>query len=191
MSKCHEQDLNGCNYMMEVVNSYYPEIEWVHTGGEFDRYDMDWTATTTNGVQVECKVEGKDRRKDKSGKDIDIETYPSAFINSGKFRYMVNNVSYPYLLMGFADGVVLYNLKKLPIEEILVDIDDAAKRFVNNREVGYYNQGKGISNKWCTWNWVYNPAKGCKGWELNVNLPTREKDRKLYKGITVMMRDVN
>lgn len=191
MSEWHEQDVNGCTYIMNIVNSYYPEIEWEHTGGDYDRYDINWTVTTTNGNKVECKVEGKDRRKDKNSKEINMEDYPSAYINSGKFRYMVSNVTRPYLAMGYTDGVLMYNLKKLPVDEIIVDIDDAVKRFVDNSEVEYEDRGKGINNGWCSWNYVWNPAKRRKGWELNVNLPTRKDDREKYNGITVMRKNVN
>ena len=45
----HRQDIEGCNYIMNVVSSYFPEVEWTHTEGEYDRYDMDWTMSTTGG----------------------------------------------------------------------------------------------------------------------------------------------
>jgi hypothetical protein len=178
----HKQDVEGCKYIMDVVSSYYPDIEWEHTGGDYDRYDMDWTATTTNGNKVICKAEGKDRRKDKNGNDVNINTYSNAYLNSGKFRYMMNNVKHPYILMGYNDGVIIYNLRKLPVDDIMNDLVDAANRMMMHYDD--FKDKRCIDYKWCSWNYVWNPALKRKDWELNIKLPI--KDREEYKGITVL-----
>lgn len=175
--------MQGCNYIMDVVSSYYPDVEWEHTGGYYDRHDMDWVVTTTNGKKVECKVEGKDRRKNRYGQDIHIEDYSSAYLNSGKFSYMVRNFEHPYAVIGYADGVIIYNLKTLPAEDILSDICNATKDFMNNSS-RYDNQSEVKVNDWTIWKKVWNPAKYRKDWELSVELPISSRDE--YKGITVL-----
>lgn len=182
MSDCHKQDIEGCNYIMNVVSSYFPEVEWTHTEGEYDRYDMDWTMSTTGGKIIECKAEGKDRRKNKYGEDINIDTYPTAFLNSAKFRYMVNHFKNPYALMGYSDGVVIYNLKKFPYEEIIDDIVEASLAF-GNKSYEWKTEVK--INDWTKWKYVWNPARKKKNWELNVELPIPPKDEKI-KGVTVL-----
>ena len=182
MLDCHKQDIEGCNYIMNVVSSYFPDVEWTHTEGEYDRYDMDWVITTTAGKSVECKAEGKDRRKNKKGEDIRTRSYPTAFLNSAKFRYLVTNFKNPYALMGYSDGVIVYNLKQLPFREVIEDIVEASLAF-GDESYTWENEVK--INEWTKWKYVWNPARKRKNWELNVELPIPEVGEKI-KGVTVL-----
>lgn len=167
----HEQDCAGCDYIMSVLMDRPNRIvSYTHTQGDYDEYDMNWICTATDGQEYECRVEGKDRRKDKNGNNVYINTYPTAFIRENKFISMTDEKRrVPVAVCGYADGVIVWQLNMLPIDDIRKSIAEAKIRFTANGK-----SGKGIRNKWCSWNWVYNPARGYE-WELNVNLPIENK----------------
>lgn len=95
---------------------------------------------------------------------------------------MVNHFKNPYALMGYSDGVIVYNLRKLPYEEVIDDIIEASLAFGD----GAYEWKSEVKiNYWTKWKYVWNPARKKKNWELNVELPIPPKDEKI-KGVTVL-----
>lgn len=177
---CHEIDLKNTSKIIETVNHYYPN-EYTHTTGSFDRFDVDWTTTTTEGVELECRAEAKLRK----GKRM--EQYPNAYLNSGKWRWLMENIKRPYAWIGYDDGVIIYKLRALPKYEMLQDVIELAKRadeLPADKPKGYVCP----ENRWARWEYVWNPARGRREWELNVKLPITNRND--YKGIT-MLKHVN
>lgn len=173
---CHEIDLKNTSEILTTVSHYYPDIEFTHTTGSYDRFDVEWTVTTTEGVK-ECSGEAKLRK----GKRM--EQYPNSYLNSGKWRWLLENKKNPYALIGYDDGVIMYRLKALPKYEILKDVIELAKKSDELPE----EKPKGFvcpENRWARWEWVWNPARGRYGWELNVKLPIWNRND--YKGITML-----
>lgn len=173
----HEVDVTNTNEITSTISYYYPEIEFTRTEGDKDRWDVDWVTTTTEGTKIECSGEAKLRKGTK------MKQYPNAYLNSGKWRWLMENKKHPYALIGYDDGVIMYRLKALPKFEILEDVIALSKRYTELPECKY-NGYICPENKWCKWEYVWNPAKGRKEWELNVKLPIWDRDE--YKGITML-----
>lgn len=173
----HEVDIYNTNEILSTISYYYPEIEFTHTEGSYDRWDVDWISTSTDGIVRECSGEAKRRRGTK------MEQYSNAYLNAGKWRWLMENKERPYAMMGYDDGVIMYRLRALPKYEILQDIIELAKR-ANELPA---EKSKGFvcpENRWARWEYVWNPARGRREWELNVKLPIWNRND--YKGITML-----
>jgi len=178
----HEIDLKNTSEVLSTVSYYFPDIEFTHTEGTYDRFDFDFVMTTTDGIEIECSGEAKLR------KGTTMEQYPNSYLNSGKWRWLLENKENPYAFIGYDDGVIIYRLRDLPKYEILQDVIELAKRgaeLPDEKPKGYVCP----ENKWARWEYVWNPARGQYGWELNVKLPIPQIDEKI-KGVT-MLYNVN
>lgn len=177
---CHEIDLKNTSKIIETVNYYYPN-EYTHTTGSFDRFDVDFVMTTTEGIEKECRAEAKLRQ------NINMEDYPYGYLNSDKYRWLMENIKHPYAWIGYDDGVIIYRLNAFSKYEILQDVIELDKRY--NELPEYKYEGYVCpENKWAKWEYPWNPAKGRREWELNVKLPIWNRND--YKGIT-MLKHVN
>jgi hypothetical protein len=124
-----EQDNDGCNYTMDVLCNYLNVTSWTHTENEYEKYDMDWSANTTNGEQIHIMTENKDRRwkwkYDEEGnaeRDYDnpqfFTTYPSQMFNFEKYEYLETTDAEKCYTADYIDGVWLCDLSTLPKDKI-------------------------------------------------------------------------
>lgn len=177
----HETDLRNSEYIEKTVKKYYPQIVyWEHTEGSKDRYDVDFTVDIQDGV-MSCTAECKLRY------NINMTNFPNSYLNSDKYRWLMEHKQYPHVFIGYEDGVIVYYLPYLPKDEIYSDMDEMNRKrdeLPKNKPKGYIPP----ENKWCKWEWVWNQTnnyhKGGYGWELNVKLPIW--DRGEYKGIELL-----
>lgn len=178
MSKYHTADVKGCQRAMDIINQHPNKIEKsYHTEGEKDRWDMCWTLN--NGIKWE--VEGKDRTY---VKPTYITTYDSVMYNYEKyFNQMKRLENNPDIRQGYlasyTDGVVFYNLSKLPYEEIR---EDVALSLMANQESGDY-----INGKWCKWFDIKTStvAYGKVKKQLRLVFPLPNEENNLGKILTI------
>lgn len=179
----HNVDVAGCEDMMGVIMGHNNKIvNWTHTPGTFDSYDMDWTMD--NGTKW-C-VEGKDRRINfKTGKPQYIDTYKTVMFNYEKYFNLMKNFTVTGELPGYAadytDGVIFYHLLHLPYDEIERDVNEAITCKATT--------GKEIWNKWCGWFDIEKQtlAPGEKKRQLRLLLPKPSIENKYGK---ILLRDV-
>lgn len=188
----HEIDLINSEYVEKIVKKNHPEIcYWEHTGGNEDRYDVNFAVILSNGEIMSCTAECKKRN------NIKMRDFPNSYLNSAKYRWMMEHKQHPHAFIGYDDGVIEYYLPYLPKDEIYKDINEMSKRYKELPKLdSNEKKPKGVvcpENKWCKWEWVWNQTnnnnKGGYGWELNVKLPIPKKDEKI-KGVT-MLYNVN
>ena len=132
-SKVHQQDVDGCDDVMCVLEKRLRIVACSHTEGDFDRYDMDWTAITDEGSEMSIAVENKDRRwgwmyDDDGNAERDYDkpqyssTYDSQMFNFEKYEYLMELRNKTGAEIGYTsdylDGVWLFDLKTLPKEMI-------------------------------------------------------------------------
>lgn len=187
----HEIDLRNSEYVEKIVKKHYPEIcYWEHTEGEFDGYDVNFAVVTQYGV-MSCTAECKLRY------GINMTDFPNSYLNSKKYRWLMEHKQYPHAFIGYDDGVIEYYLPWLPKDDIYKDIIEMERKGDELPKLdSHEKKPKGYvcpENNWCKWEWVWNNAnnygKGGYGWELNVKLPIPQKDEKI-KGVT-MLYNVN
>lgn len=169
---CHAVDVAGCERVMEIIMSYPNSIvSYTHTPGEKDTYDMNMRTSTSNGEYKDWRVEVKDR-------NCNMDDFPTAYIRENKFRSMTTDVTEePAVFCGYHDGVLAWQLKYLPIRDILVDIADSKAKF---KESEHENEKRVKYNERTEWVRVYNPKMGYR-WELNVNLPIYKENKRGFK----------
>lgn len=177
MSEFHRVDVAGCEDMMMVIEGHNNRIvEWTHTPGDYDSYDMNWTLD--NGV--EWCVEGKDRRVNfKTGEEQYTTTYSTVMLNYEKYFNLLDNYcstgEMPGYVADYTDGIIFYSLLKLPYEEIRDCVNEALE----------YKErtGKEKWNKWCGWfnieKQTLNP--GNKKRQLRLLLPIPNENNKYGK----------
>lgn len=141
-SRIHQQDVDGCNYTMSILTKDLRITDWTHTEGNFDKYDMDWTATTDEGEKMCIMDENKDRRYGwkticENGvkirvKDYDkpqyLTSYPSQMFNFEKYEFLMEKrnetgaeIAYT---AGYLDGVWMFDLATLPRDLIYKPIKE-------------------------------------------------------------------
>lgn len=131
MSEIHQQDIDGCNYTMSVLEGQIRISNWNHTKGEYDRYDMNWTGITDANIEITINDENKDRRWEwKNGtRDYDkpqfFSSFSSQMFNYEKYEqqmaiYEASGIQQCYTA-GYQDGVWLCDLSTLPKDKIYAD----------------------------------------------------------------------
>lgn len=140
MSSFHQQDIDGCEYTMSVLRGRLNIINWKHTEGDYDRYDMDMSAITiSTGELHHICDENKDRRygwkyDDDGNASIDydkpqyISTYSSQMFNFEKYETMMDNYEqtgdWQGYTAGYLDGVILFDVATLPKDKIYTELKD-------------------------------------------------------------------
>lgn len=138
MSIFNVTDVRGCNYTMEVLSGYFnTEVRWVHTSDsqndEYCKYDMDWTATTTDGIEHQYIVENKDRRLNYKTKMPQFyNDYPTVMFNIDKYVEMMKisrtTGKIPLYTADYADGVAVFDLRTFP--------EDCIEQWKESRNIG-------------------------------------------------------
>lgn len=129
MNSFNLQDNDGCNYTMSVLQNYLNISNWTHTENEYEKYDMDWSANTTNDTLIHIMTENKDRRwkwkYDEDGnaqRDYDnpqfFTTYPSQMFNFEKYEFLETTDAEKCYTADYIDGVWLCDLSTLPKDKI-------------------------------------------------------------------------
>lgn len=143
MSSYHQQDVDGCDYTMSIINHYENRIiSWTHTEGDFDKTDMVWECESKyEGVpNYIVSVENKDRRwkwvsgltetgekvmvQDKAQPQY-ISSFSSQMFNYEKYEPMMENYELtgekPFYTADYQDCVWVCDLRKLPKDLIYKD----------------------------------------------------------------------
>lgn len=137
--RIHQQDVDGCNYTMSVINDFENRIDdWSHTTGTYDGYDMTWTCHRTDGREYKAQVENKDRRwkwkvitepetkEEIMVQDLDspqyLEDYPSQMLEVHKYENMMEmhrktGISQIYTA-GYQNGIWISDVTRYPKDKV-------------------------------------------------------------------------